>query len=111
MAPLLPGRDDRKYWDMVRIRAAELGTDGCTKSPDIYVDCCYEHDIHWRTGRTLFGDRISEADANNRLRQCQRERSWMRRWFGFSPIAGLYWLGVTVGALFHRHPTDPEEHI
>jgi hypothetical protein len=108
VAPRLPGRDNKSYWAAVRRRAAELGSDGCTKSPDFDLDPCLEHDVHWRTGRTIFGDPITECEANNRFRQMLRAGSRFRRWLGFSPLAGAYWVGVTFGALFHKHPTNEE---
>lgn len=92
------------YWKLVRKRAFELGTDGCTGVVDIYVDCCYEHDIHWRTGRTLDGDPISAKEMNARFRWCIQSRSRFGRW---SPMSWVRWMGVTVNAMLHP-PTKAE---
>lgn len=84
------------YWERVRERARELGSDGCSKVPDINLDCCYEHDIHWRTGMTLDGEPISVQDANNRFWRCNTERSVFGKG---SPLAAWRWLGVSLRGL------------
>lgn len=88
------------YWVMVRKAAVVLKSDGCTCSPDIYVDACYEHDVHWRTGRTVFGVPITTAQANRRLRRVMESRS---RLGGHSFLARWYWYGTTIGAKFLKH--------
>lgn len=83
----------KHYWREVRLKARELGSDGCTGVPDFYLDCCLEHDIHWRTGRTLSGKRISPADANRRFKRCIQARSKLGK---YSPMAQWRYLGVTI---------------
>lgn len=56
------------YWIRVRVRAAELGGDHCTWVPDFYSDCCDEHDIAYRTGRTVDGAPRSQQQADLDLR-------------------------------------------
>ena len=82
------------YWEKVKQHARALKGDGCTSSPDLfYARCCDEHDIHYRTGRTLEGKFISRADADKRLFQCMKEA-------GKTPVVGrflvpcVYWVGV-----------------
>ena len=91
------------YWVIVRDVAALLQSDGCTGVKDYYVDACYEHDIHWRTGRTLFGVPITTAQANERFRRVIQSRSRFGR---FSPMSWARWVGVTVGARFLSHKTQ-----
>lgn len=88
------------YWARVRTAAADLGSDGCTCSPDIHVDACYEHDVHWRTGATIYGAPITTQQANRRLWKVMCDRSPLK---GESFIARVYWLGVTIGAHFVQH--------
>lgn len=83
-----PPAAQRGYWERIRDRAAELGTDGCTGATGIHVECCLEHDIHWRTGRTLDGQPITPGQANKRFRSCMQSRSKLG-WF--SPLAWWRW--------------------
>lgn len=87
----LPGPKDTGYWSRVRARAKELNADGCTGVADIYVDSCFEHDIHYRTHATLYGDPLSRADADQILRERIQEFSFLD---GFSPMAWWRWAGV-----------------
>lgn len=85
------------YWNWVRVRAAELESDGCTGVPDFYADCCLEHDLAYRTGldpRASFVGRsipISRAAADRRLRECIQARSKFGR---FSPLSWTRWAGL-----------------
>ena len=83
--------DREEYWQRVRERAAELGSDGCSGVPDFYLDCCLEHDIHYRTGYRLDGTRLTREDADTQLRQCIQARSTFGR---LSPMAWWRWAGV-----------------
>jgi hypothetical protein len=91
------------YWDEVRAQARCLGTDGCTMSPDVYVDACYEHDIHWRTGKTIEGRPITTRLANRRLRKVMESRSPLG---ARSVIARIYHYGVIIGARFMNHKSS-----
>lgn len=88
------------YWAIVCKAAALLQSDCCTCAPDICMDACYEHDIHWRTGRTVFGVPITTAQSNRRLRKVMQSRSPLG---GKSFFAQWYWYGVTIGAKFLKH--------
>jgi hypothetical protein len=99
------------YWEDVRKAAAVLKSDGCTGVVDICVDSCYEHDVHWRTGHTIYGDPITTKQANRRFRKVIAAR------FGehgngavraiATPLGYAFswgrWAGVTVGAKFLKH--------
>lgn len=82
---------NESYWEAVRIRAQELGGDGCTGVPDFYRPCCDEHDIHYRTHRRLDGTPITKEQADYALRACIRSRSVFGR---FSPMAWWRWFGL-----------------
>jgi len=85
------------YWDTVRRLAKEVKSDGCSKVLDLWVDCCYEHDIHWRTGKTYDGKPISVREANKRFRKCMQEKSK----FGvYSPVSWWRWAAVSITGLF-----------
>lgn len=87
------------YWDRVRHAARLLKSDGCTGVMDWYLDACLEHDIHWRTGLTLYGQLITTEQANRRFRLVIQNRSG----FGvLSPVSWIRWAGVTVWGLLTR---------
>ena len=74
----------------------ELGTDGCSFVTGAYVECCMEHDIFYRTGKTLDGKPISKRQADARLRACMMSRSKLGF---FSPIAWWRWAGLRLKAV------------
>lgn len=90
MNPLI-GSTNALYWDRVKDRAGELGSDGCSYVSGAFVECCLEHDIHYRTGRTLRGIRITKREADDRFKACMRSRS---RLGYFSPMAWIRWAAV-----------------
>lgn len=81
------------YWDQVRDKAAALGADGCTKATGAYVECCLEHDIHYRTGHTIAGEPITRRAADARFRSCMQSRS---RLGWYSPMAWARWAAVRI---------------
>lgn len=90
---MIPPKDD-VYWDRVRARARELGSDGCTAVPDFYLDSCLEHDIHYRTHAWLDGSPITRSQADQRFREVIQSRSW----FGVaSPMSWWRWAGLRLG--------------
>lgn len=91
------------YWVRVRIEAARLQSDGCSFVRDYYLDACLEHDIHWRTGRTIDGDPITAQQANRRLRKVIQARSKAGR---FSPLSWVRWTGTTISKYFLRPVAD-----
>ena len=91
---------DSFYWEHVRTVAKEMQSDGCTVVSDIFIDSCYEHDIHWRTGRTIYGVPITTAQANERFRRVIQSRSKVGV---LSPVSWIRWAGVSVGGLFLKH--------
>jgi len=92
------------YWTVVRRRAQELKSDGCTLVLDFYLDACLEHDVHWRTGKTLTGVPISTRQANLRFRYVIQNRSP----FGLmSPMSWVRWAGVSIGGIFKNSRPTP----
>jgi hypothetical protein len=88
------------YADEVKAAALALGSDGCSHVPELYQHCCYEHDIHCRTHRTLRGVPISSAEAAERFRHCIQVHSSFR-WL--SPLSWWRWAGVrTFGPQFRK---------
>ena len=82
-----------RYWERVRDKAAELGSDGCTWGTGAFKDCCREHDVHWRTGHQIDGTPISTRDANKRFLACMRNHS---RFGYYSPMALIRYIVVSV---------------
>jgi hypothetical protein len=82
------------YWDRVKALAWALKGDGCSKVPDLnYRSCCDEHDIHYRTGMTIDGVKITRKEADSRFLVCMQKK-------GMVPILGthivpfFYWAAV-----------------
>lgn len=88
------------YWKRVRERAADLGSDGCTGVSELYRDCCFEHDIAYRTGHTVLGRATTREEADRRFRQCIQSRSALGR---FSPVSWVRWAGVRLFGGFTDH--------
>jgi len=92
----LPGPKDfdwKIYWKKVRARAKELKSDGCTGVADIYLDACYEHDVHCRTHKTIYHLPLSSKEAATVFRERIHQMSWFN---GLSPMAWWRWAGVRV---------------
>lgn len=88
----VPLKDDA-YWVAVYARARQLKSDGCSGVPDLYVECCWEHDLAYRTGHTLTCEPITRVEADAEFRRCIQARSRLRR---FSPVSWVRWVGVRV---------------
>jgi hypothetical protein len=91
----LPGPDDKPYWEKIEVVAKYLGTDGCSGPAfEVYVRACWEHDIHYRTGQTLYGLPLTRADADAIFRERHQEFSVFGR---LSPMSWWRWLGLRIG--------------
>jgi hypothetical protein len=88
----LPLLTNEQYVEKIRKRAEELGTNGCSgPTLQVYVDTCYEHDVHYRTHETLFKRTINRRQADSVL----RERTQARSPFGsVSPISWWRWIAL-----------------
>jgi hypothetical protein len=84
----LKEKAERRYWERVRDKAGELGTDGCSYATGAFQECCLEHDIHERTGATLDGKHITAKESDARFRACMQSRSKLGF---FSPVAWGRW--------------------
>lgn len=81
----------RDYWSEVHKMAQRLHSDGCSHVTSAYLECCEEHDIHYRTGQTLLGEPISREEADRLFRECMQHRSIFKV---FSPMSWWRWVGV-----------------
>lgn len=111
-------RQPPEYWSKVRLAARALKSDGCSgPALQLYLDSCLEHDVHYRTGRTLSGLRISRYEADilfgHRIRQMAVDGlDWHpRTWWhlvGF-PMSAWRFVAVRFGGLWAwRGNGDPE---
>lgn len=77
------------YIALVEAKAEELDSDGCSGVPDFFLLGCFEHDIHYRTHKDVWGGPITKCQADTRLKYYIQMRSWFGR---FSPMAWWrYW--------------------
>jgi hypothetical protein len=87
-----PPPSDVTYWQRVKDYARQLGGDGCSgPTLQVHRSCCDEHDIHYRTGRTLDGQPITRAEADAEFRRCMQARSVGGRWH---PLPWWRWVAV-----------------
>lgn len=91
MTRALPNLSDTAYWERVQQRAAELESDGCSGVPNFYLLACLEHDIHYRTHRTLYDEPITRAEADARFRQVIQMLSVLGQ---LSPMSWWRWAAV-----------------
>lgn len=91
------------YIKWVIEQAKLVGSDGCTVVADIYLPCCYEHDLGYHYGKDprqafRYGwDRaafISRGEVDKRFRECIQAGSPVGKW---SPVSYIRWLGVRIG--------------
>lgn len=97
------------YWEWIRSEASLVDTDGCTGVSGLRIECCFEHDLAFRTGkepRDAFrlarlgsldpwgeAKRTTFEQANERFLHCLQTRS---KWGFYSPMAWWRWVGVMV---------------
>jgi hypothetical protein len=82
----------KDYWQIVRDRADDLGSDGCTMATSAFRDCCLRHDLEFRTGRSAVSRRpLTRAEADARFLACMQSRSALG-WF--SPMAWIRYAAV-----------------
>lgn len=82
----------KDYWQIVRAKADDLGTDGCTMASSAFADCCARHDVEYRLGKSaVTGRPLTRAEADLRLRGCMQSRSLLG-WY--SPMAWIRWVAV-----------------
>lgn len=105
---VLARRQADSYWVRVEQFATALNSDGCSGPASLtqaYILACYEHDVHYRTGQTVFGLTISREQADalfpTRIRQMAVDglgwnpRTW-KHLIGF-PMSVWRWSGVRIG--------------
>ncbi len=84
---------DKRYWDLCEATAKNLKTDGCTGVPDWYVWTCWEHDVHSKTNKTIYGLHLTVGEMNWILRRRIQQASVMGV---ASPVSWLYWVGTVI---------------
>jgi hypothetical protein len=90
----LPGLEDKTYWHVIKwwSENGDPKSDGCSGVKDWYVEACWEHDFHYRYGKTIYGDPITFDEANQRFRESMQMRSKLKR---FSPLSWWRWAAVS----------------
>jgi hypothetical protein len=95
-----------RYWAWVKIEAQKINSDGCSKSKDWQVHCCYEHDLACHYGKdprkaVLTGwanaPKISRRDADKAFTGCNLKYS---KGFVGTTRSLLRYLGVRIGSLW-----------
>ena len=82
--------------DWIQKEAASICSDKCTKSLDVYVDCCMLHDLAfyyakdpfkafelWQQGVPNYwhlAPSINQAQGDLVLRNCIQSKSWFGKW-------------------------------
>jgi hypothetical protein len=93
-----------EYRKLVRAIAREMDSDGCSlPALSFRVDACYEHDIHWRTGHTVYGHPIPKATADTVFRWRLQAMSPLGV---ISPVAWWRYLGVTIARKWSEWTAD-----
>lgn len=81
-----------------------INSDGCSKSPDIHGQCCVTHDLMYRFRIDMWGQPCHKKDADNFLRKCMENASFLKK---CSLVAKIYWLGVkAAGAWAYAEDVD-----
>lgn len=95
-APITPSEQKQVTEKAIEVVVEEQSwrPNGCTGVPDIWVECCNEHD------RDYYEQKISRAAADRKFRRCMQTRS---RLGALSPVAFWRWCGVRVfGRFFYK---------
>ena len=105
------------YWDWLKIEAAKIKSDGCSKVVDFRKDCCFEHDLayyyakdprsaynYYRTTAAPdrdrcwhYADPITRREADARIKKCYSDKSILN---GLSPFSWTRFLGTRIGGWF-----------
>lgn len=95
-------KSDTEYWNKVEQRAKELHTDGCTRVTDTFIECCWEHDVAYRDGKTVEGIIVPNTKvADLAFRKCMQNRS---RVGVLSPVSWIRWIGLRIiNNIIKRH--------
>jgi len=110
---------DREYWKEVAKKAKLLDTDGCSGVPDWFGWTCHEHDIHYRTHKTIANVKITKEESDYTLKvRCHQSKSLLKKrskvlpqWaipYLIKPIAWVVgwgrWIGLTY--IFKRQSSN-----
>lgn len=81
------------YHDELKALAESIGSDGCTHALQIDVECCWEHDYTYVTGKTPRGILKTKEQADQRFRDCIQSKSFLRK---LSPMSAWRWIAVSL---------------
>lgn len=81
---------DSNYWKLVEAKAKELGSDGCSGVSEWNQECCYEHDIAYKTGANVYGVKQTRKETDDAFYECNKKRRVS------TPRAFIRWLGVRI---------------
>lgn len=84
-------REANGYWAAVHLKALELKSDGCSGASEVYREACLEHDIHYRTGKTLKGRIVTQKISDDIFWDRMVEMSPLRM---ASPMAWWRWIAL-----------------
>src|SRR5688572_320854 len=80
------------YEDELRAWAHTVGSDGCsTPALEFFQVCCWAHDFAYVNGKTIRGQVVSKAQADQQFRDCIQRHSTLR-WL--SPMSWWRWWAV-----------------
>lgn len=87
---------EKAFWRWIRVEAKRICSDGCSKVPDFYIECCWLHDLCYRlkvdpfrayalytqgvAGYWDLAPEIDQRTADKYLRDCIQKRSWFGKW-------------------------------
>lgn len=93
-------RPSQRDWDRIHQMAEAMDSDGCTVVSQAFKDCCFLHDILYKTRRDPdTGEPVTYAQADAIFRDCIRSKSRFGRW---SPVATIRYIGVRLFGRFFR---------
>lgn len=88
--PIIPPNNPPTTEYLLALKDA-IKSDGCSGVPDIYGDCCIIHDLCYRFGIDVYGNKVKKITSDEILRKCMQGKARLGR---FSPVSWMYWLGV-----------------
>lgn len=116
------------YWHWIESESQAIESDGCSKVPDFYVDCCKMHDLAYYYAKCpqsafkhyladhpaywIVAKNITKASADVAFRKCIQSKSALK-WF--SPMSWWRWTALKLAgqAAWDSHRNrerDEQEH-
>lgn len=79
------------YWALVHLAAERVGSDGCSSVTELFREGCLEHDVHYRTGKTVLGRELTRRQSDAAFREVIQDLSPLGI---LSVMAWIRWIGV-----------------